>query len=92
MKNAYLFQLVAFKIFAIKKQFIVSISCHEQQPEVELHKQGPEFFFFLFFWNQLKSENIRTLYLMSTLKEQVQIKSMLFYGTSMKINILLTYL
>ena len=44
---------------------------------------------------QLKSENIEILYVVSASKESVQInckKNMLFYGTSMNINILLTYL
>ena len=46
-------------------------------------------------WNHFKSGNIETLYLLSALKEPVQInykKIMLCYGTSMDINILLTYL
>ena len=42
-------------------------------------------------WNQLESENIKTLYLLSALKEPVQInrdKSILCYETSININIL----
>ena len=45
-------------------------------------------------WNQLKSGNIETLYILSALKEPVQIyyKKGCSYETSMNINILQTYL
>ena len=44
-------------------------------------------------WNQLESKNIETLYVLVTLKEQVLInhKKACCYGTSMSINIVLTY-
>ena len=45
-------------------------------------------------WNQLKSGNIETLYILSALKEPVQIyyKKACSYGTSMNINNLQAYL
>ena len=45
-------------------------------------------------WNQLKSGNIETLYILSALKEPVQIyyKKACSYEASMNINILQTYL
>ena len=42
--------------------------------------------------NQLKRENIETLYLLSALKETVQINTMPCYGKDMNIKIFLTYL
>ena len=63
MIKQLLFQLVAFKTYAIKKLLfqlvIININWKQSLRVVP--------------WNQLKSENIETLYLLSTWKESVQI-------------------
>ena len=75
--------MVAFEIYAIIKT--VSIVYHEHLQEAVTERCSLKSF---------ESENIETLYLLSELKEPVQIeyKRACCYGTSMNINVLLTYL
>ena len=84
IKDSLMFQLAAFHIYAIIKNSLfqlVAMSIYRKQ----LLRGVP--------WNQLKSENTKTLYLLSALKEPVPIyKKARCYGTSMNTNILLTYL
>ena len=60
-----LFQLVAFKIYAIIKNSLLFELVATNTYWKQSLRAVP--------WNQLKSENIETLYLFSALKEPVQI-------------------
>ena len=84
-----MFQIVAFKIHAIIK----TVYCFKWLPWTSTGNS--HYWLKGVPWNQLKSENIETSHLPSALKEPLQIDyilNMLCYGTSMNINILLTYL
>ena len=65
IKKVYLFQLIAFKIEAIIKDSLllqlVAMNIYWQQSLRDVP------------WNQFNSENIEILYLLSALKEPVQI-------------------